>query len=168
MKLEEGLARVAEVLSRRGIRFALAGGFAFSAYVTPRATEDIDLVLFVDDIEALAAALRNIFQSVYVNTESMEYPLVRLKRLLGIQGDQEIVIDALDIRSSEWREEVLRRAGTLSVSGARLPIVSKEDLYLLKQASNRPRDAADCEELAKLPGFDTAYVERWKEDLSLI
>jgi len=168
MKLEEALERMADVFSRRGIRFALAGGFASSAYIAPRATEDIDLVFFIDNFEVVTAALRDVFPSVYVNSESMTYPLVRLKRLLGIDGEREIVIDAMDILSSEWKVEVLRRVESLSLFRTALPIVSREDLYLLKLGSNRPRDAADCEELAKLRGFDAVYVEKWKGNLSLI
>lgn len=47
------LRRVVEALHSADVPYALAGGLAVSIYTTPRATEDIDLLIDRADLEAL-------------------------------------------------------------------------------------------------------------------
>ena len=55
-------------LNRRGIEYALAGGWAYSALVEPRATTDIDLLVLVaqPSCESLLALMSPVFPSLVV------------------------------------------------------------------------------------------------------
>ncbi|MBI4254389.1 MAG: nucleotidyltransferase family protein, partial [Candidatus Rokubacteria bacterium] len=52
------LRRIAEALDAGGIPYALAGGLAVSIYTTPRATEDIDLLIARGDLDRAVSALQ--------------------------------------------------------------------------------------------------------------
>ena len=51
------LRQIAEALDEAGITYAVVGGLAVSIYTTPRATEDIDLLVAHPDVARAAATL---------------------------------------------------------------------------------------------------------------
>src|SRR5207247_256884 len=51
------LRRIAEALDAAGVAYALAGGLAVSIYTTPRATEDIDLLIRREDVDRAVRAV---------------------------------------------------------------------------------------------------------------
>lgn len=58
LNLEEELRRVIEAFEGEGIPYAVAGGVAVSIYTTPRATEDIDLLISAADLDRARPALQ--------------------------------------------------------------------------------------------------------------
>lgn len=50
------LRRVVEVLDTGGIPYALAGGLAVSIYTSPRATEDVDLLIAGTDVSPVPSS----------------------------------------------------------------------------------------------------------------
>jgi hypothetical protein len=57
MDLYEELRSIVGALTTAGVPYALVGGIAVSIYATPRATEDIDLLISGDDAERAVQAL---------------------------------------------------------------------------------------------------------------
>ena len=57
MDLYEEFRRIVEALNGRRVRYALVGGLAVAIYAGPRATEDVDLLVAVDDLESTIATL---------------------------------------------------------------------------------------------------------------
>src|SRR5947208_10478758 len=51
------LRRIAEALDAAGVAYALAGGLAVSIYTTPRATEDIDLLIRREGVDRAVRAV---------------------------------------------------------------------------------------------------------------
>ena len=77
------LRRIAEALDAAGVAYALAGGLAVSIYTTPRATEDIDLLIRRELLEMRVRLPSDVIDS------SSELPLLaqaaRLRRWLELQ-----------------------------------------------------------------------------------
>ncbi|MBA3754250.1 MAG: hypothetical protein H0X01_08965, partial [Nitrospira sp.] len=83
--------------NRRGVAYALAGGWAYSALVEPRATTDIDLLILLeppsrDQVQALVSYL---FDSTVIHPTPMVFQGISIWRVVGIRSDQEVMVDFL-------------------------------------------------------------------------
>lgn len=166
--LEETLKKTVRVLTDADVKIALAGGFAYSLYCEPRATVDIDLVLLTgSSLEEIEARLRETFISVYRNLETIEFPLLSIDRFLIIEEDEETVLDILNIKNEEYAKAVAGRIRSIELEEIEVPVVSPEDLYLLKQGSGRERDRLDGARIEEQFGdrLDHDYINRWRERL---
>ncbi|MFP4375029.1 MAG: nucleotidyl transferase AbiEii/AbiGii toxin family protein [Spirochaetaceae bacterium] len=159
MDLVTAVTALAKAARERGETLLLAGGFAYGVHVEPRATVDIDLIIGgAGSADSIEAAMRAVFDSVYVNQRTMDYTRVRVRRYLGITAAEETVIDALEPVSSAFSRHIAERAMPIDFKGVRLEVVSREDLYLLKSASAREQDRLDAVRLSETPVFDWDYV----------
>lgn len=165
MTLAEALERTLDACS--SARVALAGGFALSVHAQPRATVDIDLMVFgaVDDVEA---ALRATFPSVYRNPQPLTYPLVTVHRFLLIDPNPggeatEQILDLLEPRNADFAGEAWQRVQRIRFRDRQVAVLSPEALYILKRASDRTQDKADAEalEAARTSGWDDDFIRRW-------
>jgi predicted nucleotidyltransferase len=166
--LEETLKKTVRVLTDADVKIALAGGFAYSLYCEPRATVDIDLVLLTgSSLEEIEARLRETFISVYRNLETIEFPLLSIDRFLIIEEDEETVLDILNIKNEEYAKAVAGRIRSIELEEIEVPVVSPEDLYLLKQGSGREQDRLDGARIEEQFGdrLDHDYINRWRERL---
>jgi len=159
MDLTTAVAALTKAAEGRGEALVLAGGFAYGVHAEPRATVDIDLMILESACgDRIEAAMRDVFDSVYVNRETMEYSRVRVRRYLGITGTKETIVDLLEPLDSRFSRRIAERALPIDFKSARLQVVSREDLYLLKAVSEREQDRLDAKRLAEAPDFDWSYV----------
>jgi hypothetical protein len=145
---------LAEILSRlktaqsRGLLsgYALIGGFAVSAWGIPRATQDIDFAIAIDqgDPQALATFVGGRYQagepddplrgvvtvSIEVEHEPISLQLVSLPPLLT--------------------ELAFRHIETLSVLEHSVPVVSWQVLIILKLYAGGPHDLLDVHQILKV------------------
>lgn len=79
------------------MQHALAGGWAYSALVEPRATTDIDFLMLVErpSREGLQSLFSSVFDATFVHPAPMVFHGVSIWRCVGIVGEQEIVVDVL-------------------------------------------------------------------------
>jgi predicted nucleotidyltransferase len=166
MDLVMAVTALAKAARDRGETLLLAGGFAYGVHVEPRATVDIDLIIFgAGSADSIEAAMRDVFDSVYVNQRTMDYSRVRVRRYLGITAAEETVVDALEPLDSGFSRHIAERAMPIDFKGVRLHVVSREDLYLLKSASEREQDRLDARRLSETPAFDWDYVREMENQL---
>lgn len=164
--LEDILKKMIRAAEEASLRLALAGGFAYSLYCKPRATADLDFVLFSDkDIDSAESILKGLFSSVYRNVESFSYPFVTVYRFLVIIKEEETVIDFLVPKSEDYCRELFSRIRMMHYDDIELPVISPEDLVILKRHSGREQDNIDAVQLeTDLSGtLDTEYIEKWGE-----
>jgi predicted nucleotidyltransferase len=164
--LAAALARVSADLQALDHRWALVGGFAVSARIEPRFTNDIDIAVAVagdDEAERCTRALgAKGYQIVgSVDHDSGRLATVRLRRSVG---DLVAVVDLL-FASSGIEAEVVAAADVLEiVSGVHLPIASVGHLIALKVLARddvqRPQDLADLRGLLATAGDDDLAVAR--------
>lgn len=169
--LADVLAELLAELDRRNVSYALAGGWAFSALVEPRATTDIDLLILLDPpsqatIQSLVSAL---FSSTIVHPSPMKVKGVSIWRCMGVRGRQEVVVDFL-LADSAFLQSALARKRQIAFGSQMVSILTLEDLILMKMIAGRLQDRADLEKIESRKDdleIDWAYVAKWKSELGL-
>jgi hypothetical protein len=163
--LEEALA----ILRAQGIAFALADGLAQQVWGRVRATRELDLIL---SMPGDRGALLDAFAARGMRT-------LREPRLLGdlelhslSREDSEAFVDVsvdLLLARGGLGEDVVRRAVLLSVGSLEVPVVSAEDLLLLKLLADRVLDRVDAEDIVREQSgrLDLDYLTRTAAGLGL-
>ena len=98
----------------------------------------------------------------------MKLKSVSVWRLVGVRQGNDLVLDLL-LADSEFLRQVLARKQTVSFHGLALPIITLEDLILLKAIAGRLQDKADLERIRErtdLP-VDWNYVRMWQTKLGV-
>lgn len=120
-----------------------AGGIAVAVWGVPRATYDLDIVVIAEslDRETTANALGTAgVDAIFGSDLEFNNGVVRISRWLSIPT--EIVIDFL-ILPSWWQEQARNRAVLLRKDSEEFPVVSAENLILMKVLSARQKDMDD-------------------------
>ena len=169
--LAQTLSTLITDFNRRGIPYALAGGWAYSALVEPRATTDIDILLLIEQPsrDRLQSLLSSLFDSTIVHPAAMVFQGISIWRCVGILKNQEVVIDLL-LADSEYLKTALSRRRQVLLGDLSVPILTVEDLILLKTLAGRLQDQADLEKIRLRQDelhVDWTYVREWKAKLGL-
>lgn len=131
--LAQSLSTLITDFNRRGIEYALAGGWAYSALVEPRATTDIDILLLMEQPsrDQLQSLLSSLFDSTIVHPAAMVFRGISIWRCVGILKNQEVVIDVL-LADSEYLRTALARRRQNFLGNVSVPTMTVEDLIVLK------------------------------------
>ena len=165
--------RIITALDRAGIPHMLTGSFASAYHGSPRATQDIDLV-----IEADADRIRTLVESLPVEA----YYVDRDTALAAPESEGQFnVIDLasgwkvdLMIRKARpfSREEFTRRRPA-DLQGLSIDVVTAEDLIVAKlewaRSGGSRRQLEDVASILRIRGrqLDIGRVERWVETFDL-
>ncbi len=154
---------LAEILSRletaqnRGLLsgYALIGGFAVSAWGLPRATQDIDFAIAIDqaDPQALATFIGGRYQA-----GEPDDPL-RGVIAVSIEVEREPISLQLVCFPSFLTELVCTNVVTLSVLGCSVPVVSWPVLIILKLYAGGPHDILDVHQILNARGPQAKDVQ---------
>lgn len=153
--LLDTLGEVADLLEKFEQSWALVGGLAVSAYVEPRFTRDIDIVVSVtgdSEAEEIVRRWRTSgfeISSVVEQDETNRLATIRSQRPGAEHG---VVVDLI-FASSGIEPEIADGARSLElVSDLEVPVARPGHLVALKllasDAEQRPQDRIDLEELA--------------------
>ncbi|MEI8015622.1 MAG: hypothetical protein WCH20_12395 [Nitrospira sp.] len=170
--LVHALSDLVTEFNRRGVSYALAGGWAYSALVEPRATTDIDLLILLEQPsrEHLQALVSALFDSTVIHPAPMVFQGISIWRIVGIRSDQEVIVDLL-LADSEYLRTALARTRPVPFGALLVPILTLEDLVILKTLAGRLQDRADLEKIRAHQAdlhIDWAYVDHWKKTLGLV
>lgn len=160
--LADGLTRLAEILENLGIPFCVAGGWAVGMWAAPRATEDIDLLVLLEagDRERVAVALERGMRLLQSHDAPFPLGIVSVWRnVVFLEGGTEPVVLDFILANHPVLEGMLPRRVRIPFRGFPLPVISLEDLILLKLLSARPQDRLDVEALiASGHPLDRSYL----------
>ena len=141
-----------------GARGYVIGGIAASVYGRPRVTNDIDATVLLDEDqwdEFLIAGRE--FGFLPRVSDPIEFAR-RSRMLLAIHDPTGIPID-LALGLLPFEIEAAARARKVEIAGTQVPLISPEDLLVMKAVAGRPRDLADIEGvLDACPGLDLTAV----------
>lgn len=136
------LADAVGMLGQRGIRGAVIGGLAVSLRGLPRMTVDVDLVIQAD-VDAglrLAKELASTpFMPLFAGVEEVvtsAFILPLRHRTTGVRVD-------VALGMSGFECDAVSRATPVLVGEASIPVVTVEDLLVMKALAGRPQDDAD-------------------------
>jgi hypothetical protein len=145
INLLDELQSIAGRLDDASIEYALIGGLAFSLYVEPRATEDIDfLVCDNDDWPVLVSALAELGYRELAG--QMKFANANIRRLTKIVEKDAVVLDFVLVPE---REDI-RSGNRLFVGSRTINVASPEVIIKLKQGRMSDKDVSDIAALKKL------------------
>ena len=151
MDLVTEMLRVCAALERAGVRFAVCGGVAVTAYGAPRSTDDLDVLIHPDDLERATAA---------VTPEGYQFadlPLLfdegtererEVRRITKVEGGRHLMLDFLLARGS--LAPALDQPVRVELEAGSLTLVRRDALIEMKRMAGRAKDLADLEALADL------------------
>jgi hypothetical protein len=159
------LARLlADQLERAGIPYAVGGALALAVWGFPRATNDVDLDIFV-----APENLDPVFDALIAAGCDVERLAAR--ESASERGDFKVRLHGMRIDvfvpSIPLYESAARRIREALLEGRPAWFLSPEDLATFKFLFFRTKDILDVERLLLFGGatFDRDYVRRWLVDL---
>lgn len=156
--------RLADALGTAGIPYAIGGALALGVWGFPRATNDVDLDVFVgpDELKPALDALRRAGCEVETDA-ALESARTRGDFKVWWRGMR---VDVF-VASIPLYETVRGRVRQAPLEGRPAWFLSAEDLVIFKMLFFRTKDLLDIERLLAFMGssFDRAYVRQWLVDL---
>jgi len=162
--LDVALSASTRAIEAVGLRYAIVGGLAVSAWALPRSTRDVDLYVEIPTSSQSDLQVQLEAQGFHVPAlaaELQQFGVFRSKHLTsGVFVD---IFDAV----GPLGESILERRRHLDVDSHELWIATPEDLALLKAFSDRPRDFDDLVTLCTHLNtkLDYSYMAQWARAL---
>jgi hypothetical protein len=164
------LNTVQVALSYLSIPHCVIGAVALGAWGRMRATHDLDFLVLIDgpSREELIARLSS--SGITANQQWAAANPMAKSRVTRFAA-REHPLYPLDIiyASDQHEREVVNRAQTTTLLGVSFPVVSAEDLMLLKLKAGRPTDFDDVISIIRNPRLqlDLNYLWSWADRLGL-
>jgi len=145
------LKRVATLFRENGIAYCLAGGLAVSLLARPRATEDIDLIVVLEesDFPSFEALVRSHFEVIQVR-DVMRFRTASIWRFVLGDGNEGIVILYLILANRDEYRTAIANSVEIVVDDCRINVITPQDLIIVKQLAGRPVDLMDIEALKEV------------------
>lgn len=156
--------RLADALEAADIPYALGGAIAYGFHAPPRATNDVDINVFVPP-EALAPVFDALERGgALVDRRGAAATAAR-------RGDFAARVDGMRVDlftpSIPFYAAVEPRVVDAVLQGRPVRVLSAEDLCVFKLLFFRPKDLHDVERMVAFRGdaLDRSYVRRWLVDM---
>lgn len=160
----EVAVRIVTELEAAGVPHAIGGAIAFGFYGPPRATNDVDVNVFLPEDRAgeIFAVLERA-GCVIDRDHALRSARERgdfIARFRGMRVD-------VFLSSIPLSESAAGRLQVFELLDRNIHVLSAEDLVLFKLLFFRPKDLQDIERLVALQGgaLDRGYVRRWLVDM---
>jgi hypothetical protein len=156
--------RLADALAGAQLPYAIGGAIAYGLHAPPRATNDVDLNVFVDPIR-----LDPVFEALEAGGATFDR--VAARRSAIDRGDFIVRVDGMRVDvfvpSIPLSASAATRVRHGTLLGRPIAMLSAEDLVLFKLLFFRGKDVLDVERLVAFqgPALDRVYVRRWLIDL---
>jgi len=167
MQLPEEFKEFINLLNKNGVKYLLLGGWAVGYYSNPRATKDIDFLVFIDKINL--KKLEKVFYDFKAPAINIEI-LKEEKGYLFI-GSPPLRIEVISNADGINIKDCYKRKNIIEIDDIKIHIISKEDLIKNKKSTNRLKDHADAEALEQYkvnPDINTKNILKIKLILSNI
>lgn len=173
MSFQGLLTRISRNLALSGIPYMLTGSYASSVHGTPRATQDLDIV--IAPTRSQLAELLELLPDTeyYVSKDAAFDALARRAQFNVIDFETGWKVDLIVIKDRDFSRTEFDRRRPLQLDGVSLYVASPEDVLLAKLEWSKlgasARQVEDAVGIVRLQGnlLDVAYVERWVAVLGL-
>lgn len=164
------LKQVCQKLEIQNIMYMLSGSLALNAYIIPRMTRDIDLVIKIKE-EQIPLFLKSFENDFYCYPPSVLEGVQNKGMFNFINHATGIKIDFIVCKNNDFRETEFNRRQQTDVFGFDTWIVTIEDLILSKiiwiQELQSEKQIEDIKNLCLIPEIDFFYIKSWIEKLKL-
>jgi len=160
--LIETLKRFCLFFNEADIKFCLVGGLAVGILSKPRATEDIDLLVLIDEDmkETIGNRLKRDFEIIQ-DHDLMHFKNATIWRIVikeTFTNDRSLVIVDLIFANNEIYREALADVIQLPIDEGNIPVITPKNLIKIKKLSNRPRDWLDIQALEETMAFNESKI----------
>ena len=148
MQFSADMRALLRLFEEHGVQFTLVGGHAVNFYGYVRTTQDMDLLVSptADNAQRIMGALTEFgFGGAGIPQELFERDGGAVH--LGVEPNR---IDILTSLKGVSNTKIFSGSEVVEVDGVTVNIISLDDLLQVKRCSDRPRDLADADELAKI------------------
>lgn len=149
--------RLVDVLERSGVPYVLGGALSLAAWSEPRATADVDVVLWLPE-ERWAEAVALVASAGVALDAAVALRQARERGMfVGMVGP--VRVDAF-VPSIPFYDVALARRARATVLGRESWVHSAEVLAVFKLLFFRPKDLIDIERMLRVrgPDFDRSFV----------
>jgi hypothetical protein len=167
------LSRIVTALDSAGIPYMLTGSYASSLHSIPRATRDLDIVIFPNREQLFRFVESLSPDEYYSDLEDAIDSLRRRSQFNVIDYMTGWKVDFIIPSFTEFNLEEFERRRTIDFEGLQLSVVSPEDIVVAKmlwaKAGESDLQIRDAASVVRLQGetFDLEYVQKWVRRLDL-
>lgn len=151
------VGRLRDVLEASGVTYAFGGAIALAAWSEPRATADVDVIIWLelDEIDRVVSLVRA--AGVEVDADVARAGAETRGMFVGRTGATRVDVF---VPSIPFYQEAARRRVRTAIAGAPAWVHSAEVLAVFKMLFFRPRDLVDLERMLQVrgPDLDRAFV----------
>jgi hypothetical protein len=161
------LSRISRNLDSAGVPYMLTGSYASSVHGTPRATQDLDIVIGPTRVQLLA--LLKLFPDTeyYVSVDAALDAFARRGQFNVIDFETGWKVDLIVIKDRDFSRTEFERRRPLQLDDVSVYVASPEDVLLAKLEWSKlgasARQVEDAAGIVRLQGenLDLAYIEHW-------
>jgi len=149
---ESRLQKLLKIFEKHRIRYLVVGGYAVMKYSEPRFTKDLDIWIATDteNADAVYAALKE-FGAPLANLTADDFTH---KDYFYQMGRPPLRIDIMMSIPGVEFEEAWKNHEVIELNDLKIPFISRSDLIRAKEASGRPQDKIDIDNLKKAEQLD--------------
>lgn len=153
-------------LESEQVPYITIGGVAVSLLSQPRATQDIDTVIWLEE---------NRWQEFVQSGEDFGF-VPRISDAVGFAGRSRVLLlrheesgISIDVSCGalEFELEMIERATALEIGSLKLRLPTPEDLIITKAVAQRAKDIIDIEAILKVhQNLDLKRIRRWAQEFA--
>ncbi len=132
-------------LSARGVRYLVVGGYAVAWHGYPRSTQDLDVWIGIDAVNAVAVA--EAIREFGFDTPNLSARLFLERGRVVRMGYPPVRIEVLTSVSGLEFDDAYGRRIEANFGGVTVPLINLDDLKTNKRAAARHKDMDDLEHL---------------------
>lgn len=154
-------------LESQSVPYVAIGGISVSLLSRPRATQDVDAVIWLD-AERWADFVRSGESYGFAPRIGDVVEFAVRTRILLLQHHSDIGVD-LSCGVLPFEREMIDRAMTFDIGKSKLKVPTPEDLIITKAVAQRPKDIADIEALLSVHrNLDLARIRHWTREFAAV
>ena len=159
--LSSVLGSLSEWLIDQQVPYAIIGGVAIGFVAQPRATQDVDAVIWID-LDRVEDFLESGKGFGFVPRVPDPVNFARTTRVLLLRHQQTNIGIDLSCGTLPFEKEMLDRSTELIAGPIKLRVATPEDLIILKAVAHRQRDLIDIDNLLSVHGdLDLDRIRSW-------
>jgi hypothetical protein len=157
---EETLRALALWFESEEVPYTTVGGMAVSLLGQPRATQDIDVVVWLGE-RPLDSFVRAGEGRGFVGRIADVVEFATRSRVILLRHGSGVGVD-VSCGALPFEREMIERARAVEVGGVRVKVPTPEDLIIMKAVAQRPKDLNDIEALLRVhKSLDLSRVRYW-------
>lgn len=146
MNIFDEFPKLINHIERENLSYAIVGGVALAFHATPRFTQDIDILIFPEDIDRLKLMLSDEGFSESTRPWTFKNVNMTLHRFIKIDGEDIFQLDIITANEEKSRQ-IIKDALKAESEHGTIRVAAKKDLIWMKRQRNSDQDKVDIKSL---------------------